>query len=69
LKKNCNDSNKKITDWSQGERTILDGDHGVCTTCLLDRARHFPELEDKLMKIITNLKEKKIWEQIKSEIH
>lgn len=45
--------------------TLFDG---VCTQCSDKRFDQYPIIKEKLEKIIANLKEKKIWEQVKSEI-
>jgi hypothetical protein len=48
-----------------GQPTLFDG---ICVECSDKRFDQYPIIKEKLEKIIANLKEKKIWEQVKSEI-
>lgn len=48
-----------------GQPTLFDG---ICTQCSDKRFDQYPIIKERLEKIIANLKEKKIWEQVKSEI-
>lgn len=44
--------------------TLFDG---ICTQCSEKRFDDYPRIKSQLDRIIANLKEKKIWEQVKHE--